>query len=148
VFWFLACDPEPAAGELRTDLAQLSERMVLPPDVRGARWTIEAAHVGRSGAGRADAFVYAWLEVPANSDEWLTDTLGAPLGTRVHWVPDRLALHLFSDEERALLQHDDGKGNYKLACERWMGGGLGRGEYKGQVVMLCGDRLFVGLAAK
>ena len=138
---------EPAAGELRTDLDGLAARVVLPEDVREVRWMTQAARVGKTGTGRADARVFAWITTPSDETEWLTTTLGSPLGPRVHWVHDEVADVLFTEAERAAMQRNKPRETWKLGCVRYPAVSLGRGEYRGDVALDCSGHLYVALTA-
>jgi hypothetical protein len=147
-WWLLACGwAEPGAGELREDVAGLAERVQLPPSATGVRWLTLPGDGERRREGRADARIFAWVATPGGAAEWLTETLGAPLGPRAHWVADNIASTLLSPGELSQLQHHDARGSWKLACTRYTAAGLGRGDYAAGVVLDCGDHLYLTLLA-
>jgi len=147
-WWLLACGwGEPAAGQLRTDVAGLGERLLLPPNAAAVRWLMQVAAVGRSGSGRADARVFAWVDTPGGAEAWLTATLGEPLGPRAHWVAAAVAEVLFTPGELSTLQHNGPRNTWKLACVRYPAAGAGLAEYRADVVLDCGDHVYVTLTA-
>lgn len=143
----LACRcAEPAAGTLREDLDGLEARMHLPDGVEATRWVTLPSH---RGGTRADARVYAWLAVDDTARDQLRTRLGAPLPPRAAWVPEAVAEVILPETARALLEHDGRRGVWRVAGERYRPADIGRGEYRGQAVVLVGDGvLYVQLAAR
>lgn len=139
---------EPASGELRTDREGLAARVDLPPDAVDVRWLTLPARVGRSGTGRGDARVFAWIPTNADTSAWLTATLGDPLGPRAHWVYDEVGHALFTDAERAGMQHNDARNTWKLGCVRYPAAAIGRGEYRGEIVLDCEGHVYVAATAR
>ena len=108
----------------------------------------EVGQVGRSASGRADARVYAWVTTKGPADEWLTTTLGPAVGERLHRVKDTVAAVLFTPELRKALVRDERKKSWKLACAKYPAHGIGKGEYRGDVVLACDDHLYLALGAR
>ncbi len=150
ILWLCtACSlSEPAAGSLREDYTGLAERLLLPPNTAAVRWMTRAADAAGSGGGRADARVYAWVATPGGAASWLESTLGAAVGPRAHWVPDAVADVLFTPGELASLQRNEARGSWKLACVRYPGIGIGRGDFGSGMVLDCGDHMYATLAAR
>lgn len=144
-----ACGAGPTtSGDLRTDAEGFRARAQLPPNVLDVRWVALAARVGRSNTGRGDARVFGWVAVSEPASEWLTTTLGAPHGPRTHWVQDQVAQVLFSDALRAGLLHHDSRKSWKLGCVRYPAAAVGRGEYRGDIVLDCTEHLYFALTAR
>ncbi len=149
VAWIALCACRgPVAGDLRTDLEGLAARTQLPDSVVAVRWMTEAGQLGRTASGRADAKVYAWVTMAGPADAWLTTELGTPLGERQHRVKDPVAAVLFTPELRQSLPRDERKRSWKLACVKYPPYAIGKGEYRGDVVLGCDDHLYLALGAR
>lgn len=137
----------PKDGVLQTDVAGLAARTQLPEGTEEVRWMIQAAHMGREGTGRADGRIFAWVTTPGDVTEWLTATLGEALGPRASWIHDDIADVLFTDVERGQLQRNAARKTWKLGCVRYPAARLGRGEYRGELVLDCAGHLYLALSA-
>lgn len=139
---------DPVAGSLRTDREGLYERMANTTAATDVWWMARAA-AGHNGApGRADAQVHAWIAVSATARTDLTTSLGPTMGRAVTYLPDEVAEVIIPEEERRTLRHNAEKKLYRLEGERFPPEGVGRGDYKGQTVLLSNDRLYVSLQAR
>lgn len=140
----LACS-DPPAGSLRTDREGLAERMEFPTAASELWWVARAA--GR-GSGRADAQINAWMVVGASARTDLTTKLGPSLGRTVSFLPAEVVEVIVPEPHRGLLAHNAEKKLYRLEAERFPPEKLGRPGYRGQVVLLRDDRLYVSLASR
>lgn len=111
-------------------------------------WMARAAGGHNGAPGRADAQVHAWITVAPTARTELTTTLGPTMGRAVVYLPDEVAEVIIPDAERELLRHNAEKKLYRLEGERFPPEGVGRGDYKGQTVLLTNDRLYVSLQAR
>lgn len=147
VAFVLAGCSEPPAGSLRTDREGLYDRMASPTTATDVRWMTRAA-TSHGGTGRADAQVYAWLTVSPTARTDLTSLLGPTMGRTLTWLPDEVAGVLLPAADQATLLHNPERKLWRLEGERFPPENVGKGDYRGQVVLLTGDRLYVSLGAR